>query len=80
MNKVTCEQVVRMLKEIGVSTTAKHVAERMGTSSRAVATALRAATEDKRVSFRYKKGICWYRFVRFTPRTTQSAKQGEPQK
>lgn len=76
MNKVTCEQVVRMLKEIRVSTTAKHVAERMGTSSRAVATALRAATEDKRVSFRYKKGICWYRFVRLTPRATQEAKQG----
>jgi hypothetical protein len=61
---LTCEEAVRALKRVRLSTTAKSLAARQATSSRAVATALRAATEDGRVSVTYKRGLAYYRFVR----------------
>lgn len=61
---VTCEQVVSALKTIGRSVKAAQVAYYMGTDSRAVATALRKATKDGRVTITYRKNFGWYRFVR----------------
>ena len=65
---ISCEDVVLNLKEHKLSTTAKHTAYRMGVGSRAIATALRRATRDGRVSLRFKRGVAWYRFVRMTPK------------
>lgn len=68
MPRITCEDAVRALKNRGLSTTAKCLAQFLpGADSRAVATALRKATNDGRVSIRYKKGIALYRFKRLTP-------------
>jgi len=47
--------------------TAKAIADYLFTDSRAVATALRAATDDGRVHVMYKGGIAQYRFTRLTP-------------
>lgn len=66
MNKITCEDAVLMLKKLKLSNQAKNIAARLGTDSRAVATALRAAVKDGRVSINYKKGIGFYRFKRLT--------------
>lgn len=68
MSSITADMCVRALKDHKLSTTAKVVAELLGTSSRAVATALRAPCEDGRVSRRFKKGIALYRFVRLKPK------------
>ena len=68
--KVTAEQCVLALKNIGLSVPAKNVAKALNTDSRAVATALRKPTNDGRVSITYRKGIGWYRFIRL------SAKKG----
>ena len=66
--KITCEDAVLALKKHGLSTTAKCLAQFLpGADSRAVATALRNATRDGRVSIRYSKGIATYRFKRLTP-------------
>lgn len=63
--KITAEQCVRALKQHGLSTSAKNIAVMLGnTDSRAVATALRKPTRDGRVSWTFKKGIAFYRFVR----------------
>lgn len=66
MSAITCDQAVRALKEIGCSQPARVIATYMGTDSRAVATALRGAVSDGRVSisFRHKDGVARYRFVR----------------
>lgn len=66
--RITTEQAVLALKGIGLSTAAKGIAERMGTDSRAVATALRGAVKDGRVSITYRKGIGCYRFKRLKPK------------
>lgn len=71
--KITCEQVVLALKAHRLSTTAASIAARMGTDSRAVATAVRAAVKDGRVTRHYKKAgkgqqVCaYYRFMRLKP-------------
>ena len=66
--KITCEDAVLALKKHGLSTTAKCLAQLLpGADSRAVATALRNATRDGRVTITYRKGIAWYRFKRLTP-------------
>lgn len=67
---VKAEDCVRALKAHALSTTAKSLAQFVGSDSRAVATALRKPTSDGRVSIRFKKGIAFYRFVRLTPRST----------
>lgn len=64
MEKVTCEQTVRKLKHIGRSVPAKTIALFLNTDSRAVATALRSAVRDGRVTINYRRGIGHYRFVR----------------
>lgn len=64
MSKVTAEMCVLALKTLKHSTTAKALAEFMGTESRNVATALRGPTSDGRVSWTAKNGIARYRFVR----------------
>lgn len=65
--KITTAQAVQALKAIGLSSTAQLIASRMGTDSRAVATALRGAVRDGRVTITYRKGIGWYRFKRLLP-------------
>lgn len=62
--RVTCDDAVKALKAINTSVGAKAIAAHLGTSSRAVATALRQATEDGRVSMRFKGGLALYRFKR----------------
>jgi len=69
MSHITCEQAVRKLKEIGLSSTARCVAFRLDTDARAVATALRLAVKDGRVTIHFKKGVGFYRFVRLTAKT-----------
>lgn len=66
MKKITCDQAVRALKEIRTSTSAKTVAILLGTSSRAVATALRQAVNDGRVTMRFIDGLVFYMFVRLS--------------
>jgi hypothetical protein len=80
-NKITCEDAVRALKIHGLSTTAKCLAQFLpGADSRAVATALRKATNDGRVNIRYtKKGIAFYRFVRLTAKLPDNAESNGAQ-
>jgi hypothetical protein len=66
---ITCEDVVRKLKQWRLSTPAKSIAQMMGADSRAVATALRKATYDGRVKMKFRRGIAYYRFVKLTPNT-----------
>jgi hypothetical protein len=72
--KITCEQAVLALKTLKTSSPATTIAAFMKTDSRAVATALRAAVNDGRVSRHYRKPgkgqqrCCFYRFVRLTPK------------
>lgn len=74
--KITCEQVVLALKTLKTSSPASTVAAFMKTTSRSVATALRAAVKDGRVSAHYRRPAkgqqkcCMYRFVRLTPKAT----------
>jgi len=65
--KITCEDAVMVLKRLKVLVPAKLVATVLDTDSRAVATALRKATNDGRVYVRHRKGIAEYRFTRLTP-------------
>ncbi|MCA2999850.1 MAG: hypothetical protein ING75_14735 [Rhodocyclaceae bacterium] len=76
MNKVKCEEVVLALKRNKNSMTAKNLAKVLGTSSRAIATALRTAVEDGRVSINYKllRNTALYRFVRLTAKPAQEPK------
>ncbi|QXV72212.1 hypothetical protein Acf1_00015 [Acidovorax phage ACF1] len=68
MTRITCEQAVLALKELRTSHPAKSIALHLGTDARAVATALRAATNDGRVSCSWSKGLAYYRFVRLSPK------------
>lgn len=65
--RVTCEEAVRALKRIKTTADARQIAAALAASPRAVATALRQATNDGRVSIRFKKGLALYRFKRLTP-------------
>lgn len=64
--KVTAEDCVQALKNIGLPVTAAALAGYMGTTSRAVATALRKPMRDGRVTAKFSKktGICTWRFKR----------------
>ena len=62
--KLTCQQAVLALKLRGLSTSAKSLGSAIGVDSRAVATALRAAVNDGRVTITYRKGLGFYRFKR----------------
>lgn len=70
--KITGEMVVRALKEIGRTESAKAIAQKLGTTdTRAIATALRAPVADGRVTINYRhrkamRGVALYRFVRLT--------------
>lgn len=74
MKNITCNDAVLALKTLKTSSPATTVAAFTKTSSRSVATALRAAVKDGRVSRHYRrpgKGcqVCaFYRFVRITPK------------
>ena len=62
---ITAEDCVRALKARKTAHTASDIAGDLGSTSRAVATALRRPVEDGRVACRYMKtGIAHYRFVR----------------
>lgn len=74
--KITGEDAVRALKKLGRSVPATEIAAALSTSPRAVATALRAAVNDGRVSIRYgaarsfsgaKLQVALYRFKRLKP-------------
>ncbi len=65
--KVTAEQCVMALKRRNLNSTAKELADYLGTDSRAVATAMRKPVRDGRVTIRYTRGLGFgasYRFVR----------------
>ena len=65
--KITAEQCVMALKRRDLRTTARALADYLGTDSRAVATALRKPVKDGRVKIRYTRGLGFgaeYRFVR----------------
>jgi hypothetical protein len=66
--KITAEQCVMALKRRDLNSTARALADYMGsTDSRAVATALRQPVRDGRVKIRYTRGLGFgaeYRFVR----------------
>lgn len=64
--RITCNDAVLALKAIGRSVPAKEIATHLGTDSRAVATALRDAVTDGRVTISYRKNIGLYRFKRLT--------------
>jgi hypothetical protein len=66
--KITCADAVLALKKMGVASPAKNIAARLGTDSRAVATALRGAVADGRVTIAYRRGIGSYRFKRLSAR------------
>jgi len=74
--RITAEQAVLALKAIGLSSSAKVIAERMGTDSRAVATAMRGAVADGRVSIAYGKSVARYRFKRLTPKPAEGGVNG----
>jgi hypothetical protein len=65
--KITTDDAVRALKSIRTAQKASTIALLLGVTSRAVATALRPAVDDGRVTIRWPKrigGIALYRFVR----------------
>lgn len=64
--RISDADVVRALKEIKVSTTARDIAAKLGADSRAVATAARKAVADGRITINHKGGVALYRFVRLT--------------
>jgi len=75
--KITCKDAVLFLKKRGLSTTAESIALAMthagcATTSRAVATALRSAVNDGRVTITFRRGRGFYRFVRLTPKEIKS--------
>jgi hypothetical protein len=69
MNRITTDDAVRALKARKTAHPASAIAQDLGSTSRGVATALRHAVRDGRVSWRFKKGIALYRFVRLRPNT-----------
>ena len=68
MNKITTDDAVRALKARKTAHPAMAIAQDLGSTSRGVATALRQAVKDGRVSWRFIKGVAFYRFVRLTPK------------
>lgn len=68
VKKITVEDAVRALKNRKTAHPARALADDLGVTSRAVATAMRNAVADGRVTIRFKKGIALYRFIRLTPR------------
>lgn len=67
--KITTADAVLALKKRGTAHHASALAADLGCTSRAVATALRAAVADGRVTMRFTKqsaGAAFYRFVRLT--------------
>lgn len=77
-NKLTTADAVRALQKLRLSSSAAIVAAHLGTTSRAVATALRSAVADGRVRRRFTKGIAWYRFVRLTAKPLPTTPTKEP--
>lgn len=64
MKRITTEDAVRAIKARRTAHPASAIASDLGVTSRAVATALRAAVKDGRVSCRFKSGTALYRFIR----------------
>jgi predicted transcriptional regulator len=62
---ITAEDCVLALKARKTAHTASDIAGDLGSTSRAVATALRMPVKDGRISARFtKEGVMYYRFVR----------------
>jgi hypothetical protein len=81
--KITCEEAVLALKKHKLSISAKDLLYLLpGSSSRAVATALRKPTEDGRVKLIWKRklGVAYYRFVRLSPKLSEQGDNHEPEK
>lgn len=70
MSKITCEDAVMVLKKARTFQSAQYIAAELNASPRAVATCLRRATRDGRVTMRFRRGvgIALYRFERLTPK------------
>lgn len=66
--RITTHDAVRAAKARKTAHPASALASDLGSTSRAVATAMRAAVKDGRVSIRYIGGIAFYRFVRLSKR------------
>lgn len=70
MKRITTDDAVRALKARKTAHPASAIAADLGVSSRAVATALRRAVNDGRVSINFRPirrtGVATYRFVRLT--------------
>lgn len=64
MKRITTEDAVLALRARRTAHPASAIASDLDVTSRAVATALRAAIKDGRVICRFKKGAALYRFVR----------------
>lgn len=73
MKRITADDCVRALKARKTAHPASAVAKDLGSTSRAVATALRGPVKDGRVSWNFKKGIALYRFVRLNPKKGSAA-------
>lgn len=73
---ITCDRAVRALKELGRSQRAREIAAHLGAGTRAVATALRGAVNDGRVSisYRHKDGVARYRFIRLAAKSAAQQK------
>jgi hypothetical protein len=66
MRKITTSEAVLAVRARRTAHPASAMASDMGVSARAVATALRPAVRDGRVSIRFIRGIGHYRFHRLT--------------
>lgn len=66
MKSITADYVVRALRDGQRRLRAAHLAYILGTTSRAIATALRGPVRDGRVHVLWRKGLAHYRFVRLT--------------
>lgn len=80
--KITCADAVMALKKLGRSVPATEISRELGTTPRAVATALRRACSDGRVSIRYgaarsypgaRLQVALYRFRRMNPKPMEGA-------
>lgn len=68
MKRITTADAVLALKARRTAHPASALALDLGVTSRAVATAMRGAVSDGRVTMRFKKGIALYRFQRLKPK------------
>lgn len=74
MKTITTGDAVLALKARRTAHPASALALDLGVTSRAVATALRGAVSDGRVTMQFKKGLALHRFRRLKPQATPGIK------